>query len=229
MAARLNQYLASTGVGSRRAVEALIRSGRVTVNGSVAGLATRVEAGDDVRLDGRPVTAQPVRVLLLHKPTGVITTASDTHGRQTVLDLVGGDVRLFPVGRLDRDTSGLLVLTNDGELAHRLAHPRHGVPKTYVVELRDDPPEQALRSLREGVELEDGMTAPAEVERIGPGRVRLTIHEGRNRQVRRMCTAVGHPVRALHRTRYGTLELGGLAPGTWRELTGAELQELRDA
>lgn len=229
MAARLNQYLASTGVGSRRAVEELIRSGRVTVNGSVAGLATRVETGDEVRLDGRPVTAQPVRVLLLHKPTGVITTASDTHGRRTVLDLVGAEVRLFPVGRLDRDTSGALVITNDGDLAHRLAHPRHGVPKTYEVELGDDPPEQVLHRLREGVLLEDGVTAPAEVERIGPGRLRLTIHEGRNRQVRRMCAAVGHPLRALHRTRYGTLELGGLAPGQWRELTRAELEALRDA
>jgi 23S rRNA pseudouridine2605 synthase len=227
VAARLNQYLASTGVGSRRAVEALIRSGRVTVNGSVAGLATRVEADDQVRVDGRQVTAQAVRVLILHKPTGVITTAQDTHGRRTVLDLVGGDVRLFPVGRLDRDTSGLLVLTNDGDLAHRLAHPRHGVPKTYEAQVRGDPPAQAIRSLRDGVQLEDGMTAPAQVERIGPGRLRLTIHEGRNRQVRRMCAAIGHPVQALVRTRYGALELGELQPGQWRELTGPELEELR--
>jgi 23S rRNA pseudouridine2605 synthase len=229
VAARLNRYLASTGVGSRRAVEDLIRAGRVTVNGDVAGLATRVEPGDEVRLDGRPLQVQAARVLLLHKPTGVITTARDPQGRPTVLELVGGDERLFPVGRLDRDTSGLLVITNDGDLAQRLAHPRHGVPKTYAAVVRGDPDAAALNRLRTGVPLEDGPTAPAAVQRTGPGRLEITIHEGRNRQVRRMCAAVGHPVLQLHRIRYGPLELGDLGPGSWRELTGGELERLRDA
>ena len=229
MAARLNRYLASTGVGSRRAVEELIRAGRVTVNGAVAGLATQVEPGDEVRLDGRRLQLQAPRVLLLHKPTGVITTARDPQGRPTVLDLVGGDERLFPVGRLDRDTSGLLVITNDGDLAQRLAHPRHGVPKTYAALVRGDPDAAALGRLRTGVQLQDGPTAPAAVRRTGPGRLEITIHEGRNRQVRRMCAAVGHPVLELHRIRYGPLELGDLAPGSWRELTGGELERLRDA
>jgi 23S rRNA pseudouridine2605 synthase len=229
VAARLNRYLASTGVGSRRAVEELIRAGRVTVNGDVAGLTTRVEPGDEVRLDGRPLEAQAVRVLLLHKPAGVITTARDPQGRPTVLDLVGGDQRLFPVGRLDRDTAGLLVITNDGDLAQRLAHPSHGVPKTYLAHVRGDPGPEAVDALRSGVELDDGPTAPAAVERAGPGLLRITIHEGRNRQVRRMCAAVGHPVLELQRTRYGPLELGDLRPGRWRELAGDELERLRDA
>ena len=229
MAARLNRYLASTGVGSRRAVEDLIRAGRVTVNGDVAGLATQVEPGDEVQLDGRPLQVQAARVLLLHKPTGLITTARDPQGRPTVLELVGGDERLFPVGRLDRDTSGLLVITNDGDLAQRLAHPRHGVPKTYAAVVRGDPDTAALNRLRTGVQLEDGPTAPAAVQRTGPGRLEITIHEGRNRQVRRMCAAVGHPVLELQRIRYGPLELGDLGPGSWRELTGGELERLRDA
>ncbi|MGN6380304.1 MAG: pseudouridine synthase [Gaiellales bacterium] len=229
MAARLNQYLASTGVASRRASEQLIRDGRVTVNGEVAGLAVRVGPGDEVCLDGRPLQVETTRVLLLHKPAGVITTARDTHGRRTVVDLVPGDVRLFPVGRLDRDTTGALLLTNDGGLAHRLMHPRHGVPKTYLAEVRGRPPADALDRLRRGVELEDGMTAPAEVELDGPSRLRITIHEGRNRQVRRMCEAVGHPVLRLHRACYATLGVDDLDPGEWRTLTDRELERLRDA
>jgi 23S rRNA pseudouridine2605 synthase len=210
-------------------VEELIRDGRVTVNGAVGGLSTQVEPDDEVRLDGRLLEVQVPRVLVLHKPVGVITTARDTHGRPTVLDLVGGEQRLFPVGRLDRDTSGLLVVTNDGQLAQRLSHPRHGVAKTYEATVRGDPGPQALRTLRDGVQLEDGPTAPAEVERTGPGRLRITIHEGRNRQVRRMCAAVGHPVLELRRTGYGPLELGDLAPGAFRELAGRELEALRRA
>jgi 23S rRNA pseudouridine2605 synthase len=229
VAARLNRFLAASGVASRRAAEAYIRDGRVTVNGVVAGLATRVGPNDDVRLDGRSVRAQAQRVLLLNKPAGVITTVRDTHGRPTVVGLVPGDLRLFPVGRLDRDTTGALLLTNDGRLAHRLMHPRHGVPKTYLADVRGEPSEGALRRLREGVALKDGVTAPAEVELAGPARLRITIHEGRNRQVRRMCEAVGHPVARLHRERYATLDVDDLAPGEWRAVSEQEVEGLRDA
>jgi 23S rRNA pseudouridine2605 synthase len=229
VAERLNRFLARSGLGSRRAVEAAIRAGRVTVNGDPAGLATRVEPADDVRVDGRPARPQAARTLLLHKPAGVVTTAHDTHGRRTVIDLVPDDVRVFPVGRLDRDTTGALILTNDGDLADRLMHPRHGVAKTYVADVEGAPSDAALARLRAGVQLEDGRTAPAEVERAEGGAIRITIHEGRNRQVRRMCAAVGHPARRLHRERYATLTLDDLAPGEWRALTAAELEALRDA
>jgi 23S rRNA pseudouridine2605 synthase len=223
---RLNKFLASTGLGSRRAVEELIRAGRVTVNGEVAGLAARVSAGDDVRVDGRPVSAEPTICLLLNKPSGVVTTAADTHGRRTVLDLVESPLRLFPVGRLDLETTGALLLTNDGELAHRLMHPRHGVEKTYLARVRGHPDPAALERLRTGVDLDDGVTAPAAVALPAPDTIELTIHEGRNRQVRRMCEAVGHPVVQLHRARYAGLELGDLPPGEWRELTRDELATL---
>ncbi len=226
MPVRLNRYLASAGVAARRSADELIRAGRVTVNGAVAELGTAVEEGDRVEVDGRPVAVEALVHLMLHKPAGVVTTASDTHGRQTVLDLVHAPERVFPVGRLDRDTTGLLLLTNDGGLAHRLMHPRHGVPKTYRVTVKGTPSDEALARLAGGVELDDGPTAPAEVRRIGPGELELTIHEGRNRQVRRMCDAVGHPVRTLHRSAYAGLELGGLALGRWRPLTEAEVETL---
>ena len=229
MPVRLNRYLASTGVGSRRAADEVIRAGRVTVNGEAAQLGTLVSDDDDVRVDGRPVQVQATMVVLLHKPAGVVTTASDPQGRRTVVDLVQVPVRLFPVGRLDRDTTGLLLLTNDGALADRLMHPRHGVRKTYVARVAADPGEPVLERLRRGVELDDGPTAPAEVRRAGPGRVEITIHEGRNRQVRRMLAAVGHPVRALHRSRYAGLELGSLRPGEWRTLDDSEVDGLRHA
>ena len=229
MPERLNRYLASTGLASRRAAEAYIRDGRVTVNGEVAGLGTQVETGDDVRLDGEQVTPEEVVVVLLNKPAGVITSMSDPQGRPTVVDAVPSDVRLFPVGRLDRATTGALVLTNDGGLAHRLMHPRHGVEKTYVAEVEGVPSLDAMAALRMGVELDDGMTSPAAVEAPRPGVLEITIHEGRNRQVRRMCEAVGHPVKSLHRSRYGPLTVKGLALGAWRPITGAELAELRDA
>jgi 23S rRNA pseudouridine2605 synthase len=225
---RLNRYLASTGMGSRRAADEIIRAGRVTVNGATAELGTRVSETDDVRVDGRPVQVQATMVVLLHKPAGVVTTARDPQGRPTVVDLVPAPVRLFPVGRLDRETTGLLLLTNDGALADRLMHPRNGVRKTYVARVAADPPERVLERLRRGVELDDGPTAPADVRLRGPGRVEIAIHEGRNRQVRRMLAAVGHPTRALHRTGYGGLELGDLRPGEWRELTAAEVETLRN-
>jgi 23S rRNA pseudouridine2605 synthase len=226
---RLNRYLAGAGVASRRAVEEHIRAGRVTVNGAVAGLATRVGPDDEVRLDGRPVTRRPLRTVLLHKPAGVVTTVRDTHGRPTVVGLVGGDDRLFPVGRLDLETTGALLLTNDGDLAHLLMHPRHGVEKEYRATVEGTPDAQALEQLRRGIALEDGMTAPATVRLESAHIVRLTIHEGRNRQVRRMLAAVGHPVTALERTRYASLGVDDLAPGAWRELAEDELRRLRDA
>jgi len=224
---RLNRYLASAGVGSRRAVDELIRAGRVTVNGEVGELGAAVGDGDVVAVDGRTVAPQELAYLMLHKPSGVVTTASDPQRRRTVVDLVESPQRVYPVGRLDRDTTGLLLLTNDGELANRLAHPRHGVDKAYVAEVEGDPPPDAIRRLAEGVELNDGPTAPARARRLGAGRLELVIHEGRNRQVRRMCEAVGHPVRRLHRTAYGPLELDTLAPGSWRPLTAEEVAALR--
>ena len=165
--------------------------------------------------------------VLLHKPAGVVTTASDPQGRATVLDLVAHDVRVVPVGRLDADTTGALLLTNDGPLSHRLAHPRYGVEKTYVADVEGEPSDAAVQLLAGGVDLDDGRTAPARVRRLGASRLELVLHEGRNRQVRRMCEAVGHPVRRLHRSRYAGLDLGGLGPGKWRDLTRDEVAALR--
>ena len=224
---RLNAYLARAGVASRRAADDLIKSGRVTVNGSPGQLNTFVGDADRVEVDGKVVTKQRPAYVLLHKPAGVVTTARDTHGRRTVVDLVEHPTRVVPVGRLDADTTGALLLTNDGALAHRLAHPRYGVEKVYEVDVEGDPDEAALRRLRDGVELEDGVTAPAGVRRLARARLELTLHEGRNRQVRRMCEAVGHPVRRLHRSRYAGLTLDGLAEGEWRELTAGEVDGLR--
>ena len=229
MPVRLNRFLAAAGLGSRRAVDGLIEEGRVTINGVVASLGDTVGEGDDVRLDGSPVAAQPVRWVLMHKPAGVITTVSDPHGRRTVVDLVPSDVRLFPVGRLDRDTTGALLLTNGGDLAQRLMHPSFGVDKVYVADVVGHPGPQALERLRDGVELDDGVTAPAGVKLLAPGRIELRLHEGRNRQVRRMCEAVGHPVRRLHRSAYAGLTLEGLAPGSWRDLSADELASLWSA
>ena len=226
---RLNAYLARAGVASRRGAEELIRAGRVQVNGEVAGLATFVEQGDRVELDGRPLELEPLAYVLLHKPAGVVTTASDPHGRRTVVDLVGLPQRVVPVGRLDADTTGALLLTNDGPLAHRLMHPRYEVDKVYEAEVDGEPSAEALGHLAEGVELDDGPTAPAGVRRLGPSRIELTLHEGRKHQVKRMCEAVGHPVRRLHRQGYAGLTLDGLAPGEWRELGREEVAALRAA
>jgi 23S rRNA pseudouridine2605 synthase len=224
---RLNAYLARAGVASRRKADDLIKAGRVTVNGEPGQLNTFVAAGDTVALDGRALTAQPLAYVLLHKPSDVVTTASDPQGRPTVLHLVGHGTRVVPVGRLDVDTTGALLLTNDGLLAHRLAHPRYGVEKVYEAEVEGDPDDGDLRRLREGVELDDGPTAPAAARRLGPGRIELILHEGRNRQVRRMLEAVGHPVLRLHRSRYAGLTLDGLAPGEWRQLEDDEVAALR--
>jgi 23S rRNA pseudouridine2605 synthase len=224
---RLNAYLARAGIASRRGADELIKSGRVRVNGRPGELNTFVGAGDEVVVDGRPVEKQRLAYVLLHKPPGTVTTARDPHGRPIVVDLVPSEPRVVPVGRLDADTTGVLVLTNDGQLAHRLAHPRYQVDKVYEVEVEGEPAPAALRRLAEGVELDDGRTAPARVRRIGRGRVELTIHEGRKHQVKRMCEAVGHPVRRLHRSGYAGLEVRGLAPGSWRALTKSEVAALR--
>jgi pseudouridine synthase len=224
---RLNAYLARAGVASRRKADELIKAGRVRVNGEPGQLNTFIEARDVVEVDGERVAKQALGYVLLHKPAGVVTTARDPQGRPTVVDLVAHASRLVPVGRLDADTTGALVLTNDGPLAHRLAHPRYGVEKIYEVETWQEPDDDALRRLAAGVELEDGLTAPARVRRLGPARFELVLHEGRNRQVRRMCEAVGHRVRRLHRSVYAGLRVDGLAPGEWRELTQAEVRSLR--
>ena len=224
---RLNAYLARAGIASRRGADELIKAGRVSVNGVRGELNTFVQATDAVLVDGREVGRQALRHVLLNKPRGTITTARDPEGRPTVVDLVKGDVRVVPVGRLDRDTTGVLLLTNDGPLAHRLAHPRYGIEKTYVAEVRGEPSDETLARLATGVELEDGPTAPARVRRLGPSRVELVLHEGRNRQVRRMFEAVGHPVERLRRSRYAGLGPGRLKPGDWRELTRDEVRRLR--
>ena len=224
---RLNAWLARAGVASRRGADELIKAGRVTVNGAPGELNTLVSAGDDVRLDGRPLAPQRLAYVLLHKPAGVVTTARDPQGRPTVVDLVDHPARVVPVGRLDADTTGALLLTNDGPLAHRLAHPRYRVDKVYEAEVEGAPSDDALRVLAEGVELDDGPTAPARVRRLGPGRLELILHEGRKHQVKRMCAAVGHPVRRLHRSGYAGLTLEGLEPGSWRELGAAEVDFLR--
>jgi len=224
---RLNAYLARAGVASRRKADGLIRDGRVTVNGEPGQLNTFVERRDRVEVDGEPVAAQQVAYVLLHKPAGVVTTASDPQGRPTVVDLVDVPERVVPVGRLDVDTTGALLLTNDGPLAHRLAHPRYGVEKVYVADVEGRPSQEALGALSEGVELGDGMTAPAIARCLAPSRVELTLHQGRNRQVRRMLAAVGHPVMRLHRSVYAGLTVAGLEPGAWRELEPAEVDRLR--
>jgi 23S rRNA pseudouridine2605 synthase len=224
---RLNAFLARAGVASRRGAEDLIKAGRVRVNGEAARLDTVVDPSDTVEVDGRIVSAQRLAYLLLHKPPGVVTTVRDPHGRPTVAALVPAEPRVVPVGRLDADTTGALLLTNDGPLAHRLAHPRYGVEKVYEADVAGDADEGALGRLREGVELEDGRTAPARARRLGPGRVEIVLHEGRKHQVKRMLAAVGHPVVRLHRSAYAGLTLGGLEPGAWRELEPSEVERLR--
>jgi 23S rRNA pseudouridine2605 synthase len=230
---RLAKLLARAGVASRRAAEGIVAAGRVTVDGEVVRDPARdVAQGQPVAVDGVAVAAGAERVVFaVHKPPGVVSTARDTHGRPTVVSLVPAAAgRLYPVGRLDADTTGLILLTDDGELAHRLTHPRFGVPKTYVARVSGGPVgEAALRALREGVELDDGRTAPAQVRRVGRDELELTLHEGRKRQVRRMCEAVGHPVRALRRVAFGPLELGDLPEGGHRRLGPAELRRLREA
>jgi pseudouridine synthase len=224
----LNAYLARAGVASRRKADELIKAGRVHVNGELGELNTFVGKSDRVEVDGREVAPQRLAHLLLYKPAGHVTTAHDPQGRRTVVELVPQEPRVVPVGRLDAETTGALVLTNDGALAHRLAHPRYAVEKTYRATVEGEPSDEALHALAVGVELDDGPTAPAHVRRLAPGVVELTIHEGRNRQVRRMLESVGHRVVRLHRSRYAGLELDGLEPGEWRALDPAEVARLRE-
>jgi len=230
---RVQQFLAACGVASRRASEDLIRAGRVDVNGVPVVLgATLDPEHDTVRVDGRVVRRAAHAYLLLNKPAGVVTTARDTHGRRTVLDCVAGvPAKVVPVGRRDLDTEGVLLLTNDGELANRLMHPRYGVPKTYQVWVRGQVAPATAEKLARGVELDDGMTAPAacEVVRVSAraSQLKLTLREGRKREVKRMCEAVGHRVTKLRRIAFGPLHTRGLKPGAWRALTGQEVAALR--
>lgn len=231
---RLQKILARVGYGSRRVCEDLIADGRVTVNGEIAILGRRVDVDrDEVCVDDFPVGVLPGLVYyLVNKPDGIVTTSADTHGRSTVLDLVPEEPRVFSVGRLDMETTGLLILTNDGQLAQHLTHPSHGVEKEYIAEVECGPKGvslAALRELREGVELDDGWTEPAQVSQSDAGVLRIVIHEGRNRQVRRMCEAVGHQVIRLARTRIGPLRDTSLAPGSYRELTAQEVRDLSES
>ena len=229
---RLGKYLATAGVASRRAAEEIVRTGRVSVDGSaVTDPARDVTSDDVIEVDGRPVSTAHERVVYaLNKPAGVVSTARDPQGRPTVVTMVPQTERLYPVGRLDIDTTGLILLTNQGELAHRLTHPRFEVEKTYrVVVAGPSVRDSELRALRDGVELDDGRTAPARVRRISADTIEITIHEGRKRQVKRMCEAVGHPVKRLERVRFGPLELGDLPRGRWRKLSDAEVDALMAA
>ncbi|WP_372791675.1 pseudouridine synthase [Paraconexibacter sp.] len=232
---RLQKHLAHAGVASRRASEKIIAEGRVTIDGVVVtDPATDVTGQETITVDGRPIgaPAEQVRVVYaVHKPAGVVSTAKDTHGRPTVIDMVEAPgMRLYPVGRLDADTTGLLLLTNDGDLAQVLTHPSHEVRKTYRAKVGNPPVKEAtLRRLREGVQLDDGVTLPAEARAVSRDEIELTLREGRKRQVRRMCETVGHPVISLQRVAFGPLRLHGLAPGTARRLTAAEVERLRAA
>jgi 23S rRNA pseudouridine2605 synthase len=231
---RLQKVLAKLGFGSRRVCEELIADARVTVNGEIAILGRRVNVEDDVvAVDGVRVGVAPDLVYyLMNKPTGYVTTMADTHGRPTVMDLVPDSPRVFPVGRLDMDTSGLLILTNDGDFTQLITHPSHGVEKEYVATVQcpsTGVPQSALQHLRRGVQLDDGMTHPAHVTQPEPGLLRIVIHEGKNRQVRRMCEAVGHPVLELTRTRIGPLRDTRLKPGAWRVLTHQEVHAISTA
>jgi 23S rRNA pseudouridine2605 synthase len=228
---RLQKVLARAGLGSRRVCEELIADGRVTIDGEEATLGDRVDPDVAVvTVDDVPIGIRPGSVYyLLNKPAGVVTTADDPQGRPIVIDLVPSETRIFPVGRLDLDTEGLLLLTNDGDLAHRLTHPSFGIEKEYLAEVEGEPGRAALRRLRTGVALDDGPTAPATVGTVTPSVLRIVIHEGRNRQVRRMFEAVGHPVRRLVRTRLATLTDPRLAPGEWRALTIDEVRGLERA
>ncbi len=229
---RLAKYLATSGVASRRASEQVIRAGRVTLNGDVVTDPARdVGAGDAVAVDGDPVARGHGEwvVYALNKPAGVVSTARDPQGRPTVVTMVPQAERLYPVGRLDIDTTGLILLTNEGDLAHRLTHPSFEVEKTYRAVVAGPPVREAeLQRLRDGVELDDGRTAPAGVRRVAADTIEITIHEGRKRQVKRMCEAVGHPVKRLERVAFGPLQLGDLPRGRWRKLTAGEVQSLVD-
>jgi 23S rRNA pseudouridine2605 synthase len=224
---RLNAYLARAGVASRRGADELIKAGRVQVNGVPGKLNTTVGRRDRVEVDGRRVAPQRLAYVLVNKPAGVLTTTSDPQGRPTVMSVVRHRTRVVPVGRLDADTTGALLLTNDGDLAHRLAHPKYEVEKVYVADVEGRLSDDTLARLSQGVDLDDGRTAPARARRLGTHRVELALHEGRKHQVKRMLAAVGHPVRRLHRSCYAGLRVDDLEPGAFRELSRAEVDALR--
>ena len=225
---RLQKVLARAGIASRRASEEMIQAGRVTINGQIAALGDKVADSDRIELDGIPVLRDPNLVhYLLHKPRDVVSTASDTENRQTVVDLVPSAIRVYPVGRLDADSEGLIILTNDGDLTHYLTHPSFGIEKEYLVQVEVKPSRNAIRQLRQGVELDDGLTAPAKVSLVDEKLLKMVIHEGRNRQIRRMCESVGHPVVRLIRSRIGPIVDRSLRPGSFRELTNQELKSIR--
>ena len=228
---RLQKVLARAGIASRRVIEDMIAEGRITVNGTVATLGDKADPlSDIITVDGAVISTMPDAITyLLNKPAGTVTTADDPQGRPTVVELLPAEPRVFPVGRLDFETEGLLLLTNDGEMTHRLTHPSHGVEKEYLAHVEGEPKPNVLKWLRAGVELDDGMTAPAQAALIGDNMIRLTIHEGRNRQVRRMCDAVGHPVIRLVRTRIGPIADRQLKPGEYRNLTNKEILALQKA
>ncbi|MBN2310429.1 MAG: rRNA pseudouridine synthase [Candidatus Hydrogenedentes bacterium] len=231
---RLQKFMAACGVASRRACEDLIAAGRVRVNGEPSSVGDTVDPErDEILLDGHPLRQDTLTYILLNKPRGVVTTLTDPHGRPTVVSCLAGlEVRVFPVGRLDLDVEGALLLTNDGELAHRLMHPRYGVDKAYLARVKGLVASDTATRLRTGVELDDGMTAPAGVEIVKRDRdateLRLVLREGRKREVKRMCDAVGHPVQELRRVAFAGLDVRGLAPGAWRRLRASEVRRLRD-
>lgn len=224
---RLNAYLARAGVASRRGADRLIKAGRISVNGRMARLNDDVSDADDIKVNGRRISSQELRYVLLHKPAGYVTTLKDPENRVKVSDLVKIAERVIPVGRLDFNTTGALLLTNDGQLAHRLMHPGFKVDKVYEAEVNGMVTDEILNMLSIGMELEDGITAPAAARKLTDNKVELTIHEGRNHQVRRMLAAAGLPVKKLHRSKYGPLTLDGLKPGHWRDLTEEELKLLK--
>jgi len=225
---RLNAFLARSGISSRRGADKLIKAGSVRLNGRIAQLNDRVGETDKVEVDGKPIGAQQGKYILLHKPIRTISSLKDPDGRQKVTDLIKISERIVPVGRLDYMTSGLLILTNDGELAHKLMHPSSNIEKTYRLETKEPFPEEDISKLERGIELEDGITAPAKAKRVGPKSVEITIHQGRNRQVRRMVQALGLKLVNLERTKYAFLNLEGLKPGEWRNLSDQEVESLKN-
>jgi 23S rRNA pseudouridine2605 synthase len=224
---RLNAFLAKAGVASRRGADELIKAGRVTINDQLGQLNTKVDESDQVKLDGQHLKLRKSRYILLYKPAGYVSTLKDPHGRRKVTDLVKIPERVVPVGRLDYDTTGIMLLTNDGELAHRLMHPSFEKAKTYEAEVEGMITPEILNLLSIGMRLDDGKTAPAKARKLAENEIELTIHEGRKHQVKRMLVAVGLPAKNLHRSGYAGLTLGGLKPGQWRDLTKAELKLLQ--
>lgn len=226
---RLNAYLARAGIASRRGADRLIKAGRVKVNGRLGQLNSEISDNDQVELDGKEISLQELRYILLNKPVGYVTTLKDEKGRRKVTNLIDISERVVPVGRLDYNTSGALLLTNDGGLAHKLMHPSHEIDKVYEAEVEGTITQEKLNKLSNGIELEDGVTAPARMQKLTDNKIELIIHEGRNHQVRRMLAAVDLCVKKLHRSQYGSLSLVGLKPGQWRELSQSELEQLKSA